>query len=303
MPAVLTPFGDDGKVRADILSEMVAWYVDCGVDGIVGIGTMGEFRSLSADERRTVIAATVEGAGGRVPVTVGVSADTAGEAAALAVDAARNGARGLMCKPPLAYHADDDEMFAFFSEVASATDLPLMVYNHPTGGLDDLTPALLARLVAIETVVAVKESTGEVRRIAAVIEATAGEIEVVAGTDDIALEAYCAGASGWVTGVGDVAPAECVELWRLLEGRELEAARALWLRLLPLSRLDTDPKLVQFYKAALDEIGKYGGPSRPPRLPLNAAEHQLVVEALDRLWGRSRAGGGAAGEATPVSAG
>jgi 4-hydroxy-tetrahydrodipicolinate synthase len=303
MPAVLTPFGDDGRVRPDILSEMVAWYVDCGVDGIVGIGTLGEHRSLDADERRTVIAAIVEGTGGRVPVTIGVSAETARDAAVHAVDAARSGAQAVMCLPPLTYHADAEEMVAFYAEVASATDLPLMVYNHPIGGLDDLTPEVLARLVEIDHVAAVKESSGEVRRIAAAIEATGGEMEVVAGTDDIALEAHAAGATGWVTGVGDVAPAECVELWRLLEAGKVAEAQALWLRLLPLARLDTHPKLVQFYKASLDEIGKYGGPSRPPRLPLNAAEHQLVVEALDRLWGRGRAGGSAPREATPVSAG
>ena len=100
----MTPFGDD-DVREDRRprASMVRWYVDCGVDGIVGIGTMGEFRSLSAEERRTVIAAIFEGTGGRVPVTVGVSADTAADAAAYAVDAARSGAQSLMCLPPLTY--------------------------------------------------------------------------------------------------------------------------------------------------------------------------------------------------------
>jgi 4-hydroxy-tetrahydrodipicolinate synthase len=191
-------------------------------------------------------------------------------------------------------------MVAFYAEVASATDLPLMAYNHPTGGLDDLTPELLARLIEVEHVVAVKESSGEVRRIAAAIEATGGEMEVVAGTDDIALEAYAAGASGWVTGVGDVAPAECVELWRLLEARELEAAQALWLRLLPLARLDTDPKLVQFYKASLDRIGRYGGPTRPPRLPLTADEQARVTAAIEALWGEN--GGQASVDGDPAVA-
>ena len=93
-PAVMTPFGDDDAVRTDVLTEMVSWYVDCGVDGIVGIGSMGEFGALSMDERRTVIAAILEAVDGRVPLTVGVSANTAAEAAAFAVDAARAASRG-----------------------------------------------------------------------------------------------------------------------------------------------------------------------------------------------------------------
>ena len=304
LPAVLTPFGDDNSVRTDLLAEHVGWYVDCGADGIVGIGTMGEFRSLSDAERRAVIAAIVDGTAGRVPVTIGVSADTAAEASRLAVDAAEAGARGVMALPPLSYEADEAELVAFYTDVARATDLPLMVYNNPAGGKGDLSPETVARLFEIEGVVAVKESSGDARRIAAIIGLTGGEMEVLAGTDDVALEAFCAGASGWVSGCVDVAPAECVELWRLLKAHDLKAARALWLRLLPLARLDTSPKLVQFYKAALDEIGRHGGPSRAPRLPLTAPEHQLVADALDALWGdRSLEAGAAAGVATSVSTG
>ena len=283
LPAVMTPFGDDDTVLTDVLSETVSWYVDCGVDGIVGIGSMGEFRALSASERQTVIGAIIEGVGGRVPITIGVSADTAAEAAAYAVDAAKAGVHAIMALPPLTYDADDDEKLAFFAELGAATDLPLMVYNHPSGGKGDLTPELLARLCEIETVVAVKESSGDARRIAAVIGATAGGMEVVAGTDDVALEGFCSGATGWVSGCIVAAPVECLELWRLLEAGELAAAQALWLRILPLARLDTHPKLVQFYKASLDLIGRHGGRSRPPRLPLTPAEHQLVVDALAAL--------------------
>ena len=283
-PAVLTPFAADGTVNADVLAELVGWYVECGVDGIVAIGTMGEFRSLSKSERGVVIAAIMEGASGRVPVTVGVSADTAAEAATLAVAAAAGGAHGVMALPPLSYEADGDELHAFFNEVAAATDLPLMVYNNPAGSKNDLSPETVARLFEIERVVAVKETSGDVRRVPAIIGLTGGELEVLVGGDDYALEAFCAGATGWVSGCVVAAPAECVELWRLSKAHDLTAARALWLRLLPLARLDMHPKLVQFFKAALDGIGRYGGPSRAPRLPLSASEQRRVAAALDAVW-------------------
>jgi 4-hydroxy-tetrahydrodipicolinate synthase len=281
----MTPFGEDDVIRTEVLAEHVSWYVDCGVDGIVGIGSMGEFGALNFEERRVVIATILEAVDGRVPVTVGVSANTAAEAAAFAVDAAEGGVQGLMALPPLTYDADDDEKVAFYAELASATSLPLMVYNHPSGGKGDLSPELLARLCEIENVVAVKESSGDARRIAAVMGTTGGRLELIAGTDDVVVESFAAGATGWVSGCIVSAPEECVELWRLLEAGDYSSARPLWLRLLPLARLDTHPKLVQFYKASLDLVGRYGGPSRPPRLPLTAAEHQRVVDALDALWG------------------
>ena len=95
------------------------------------------------------------------------------------------------------------------------------------------------------------------------------------GGDDWALEGFCAGASGWISGVVDVFPSECVRLWELCQAGDLPAARALYADLLPLARLDMTPKLVQYFKAALDEIGVGGGPCRPPRLPLT--EDELAV--------------------------
>ena len=151
-----------------------------------------------------------------------------------------------------------------------------------------------------------KESSGDARRIAAVIGPRhGGRMEVVAGTDDIALESFCAGATGWVTGCGDVAPAECVELWRLLEARELRGrAGRSGFGCCRSSRLDTHPKLVQFYKASLDQIGKYGGPT-PPAAPAahGGRAPAVVVDALDALWGEgARPNSAAATPSRPATA-
>jgi 1-pyrroline-4-hydroxy-2-carboxylate deaminase len=129
----------------------------------------------------------------------------------------------------------------------------------------------------------VKECSGDARRIAAIRGATGDDFEVLVGGDDWALEGFCAGATGWVAGVANVAPRECVELHRLcLEGR-LEEARVIYARILPLARLDMRPKLVQFFKAAMDMVGRYGGPCRPPRLELTEGERREVEAAVRAL--------------------
>jgi 4-hydroxy-tetrahydrodipicolinate synthase len=182
--------------------------------------------------------------------------------------------------PPLGYRADAREIEAFYRAVAEAAGLPLMAYNNPEASGTDMPPDLIARLGArIDGLVAVKECSGDVRRIPA-IQAAAPELEVLVGGDDWALEGFCAGATGWVTGVADVAPRECVALYEHCAAGELDAAREVYQRLLPLARFDMTPKLVQYFKAAQDEVGLAGGPCREPRLPLTVGERDELATAL-----------------------
>ena len=129
---------------------------------------------------------------------------------------------------------------------------------------------------------AVKECSGDARRIAALLNAAPG-LEVLVGGDDWALEGFCAGATGWVSGVAGSAPAECVELFDACRAAELERARTIYARLLPLGRLDMTPKLVQYFKAAQDALGLPGGPVRPPRLPLDPGEEAVLRAAVEVL--------------------
>jgi 4-hydroxy-tetrahydrodipicolinate synthase len=282
LPAVTTPFDASGGVDVAALQANVRALLEAGVHGIVGTGTMGEAGSLSTAERREVIAAIVAAADGRVPVVAGVSAGTPAQAIGYAADAGAEGVAALMCLPPLGYRGDDHEVVAFYAAVADAGGLPLMAYNNPEASGVDMTPELIARIGAsVENVVAVKECSGDARRIPALLNAT--DLEILVGGDDWALEGFCAGATGWVSGVADVAPAECVALYEHCRAGELEAARELYARLLPMARFDMRPKLVQFFKAALDEVGLVGGPTRPPRLPLLDDEREELRAALAAL--------------------
>jgi dihydrodipicolinate synthase/N-acetylneuraminate lyase len=280
--AIVTHFDADLNVDHDAVAAEVTRLIEAGVHGILPNGTVGEGGSLTREERRAVIETAVSAAGGQVPVCAGVSASTAEQAAAYAGDARSVGADSVMSLPPLLYRADRRELIQFFGTVAREADLPLMVYNNPQSSGSDLEPDLLADLVReVPGITALKETSGDARRIAHLVN-LCPDADVMVGGDDWALEGFCAGAAGWVSGVVDVFPVEAVRLWDLCQAGELAAARSLYADLLPLARLDMTPKLVQYFKAALDEIGIGGGPCRPPRLPLTAEEMVTLRDAVAR---------------------
>ena len=277
IPAVLTPFTAADEVDTEALSANIAHLVDHGAAAFVATGTMGEAQSLSTAERRLVIETIVAAAAGR-PVISGASAGSTAAACANAALARDAGCAGVMSLPPLNYNGTADEFAAFFAALADAAGgLPIMLYNNPGASGLDVSPQTIAHVgAAVPAVTCVKECSGDARRIAAIRELT--DLDVLVGGDDWALEGYAAGAVGWVTGVGNVAPAECLALQEHVRAGRLDEARELWPRLLPLARLDMTPHLVQYFKGALDAVGLRGGPVRPPRLALDA-QHQAILDA------------------------
>jgi 4-hydroxy-tetrahydrodipicolinate synthase len=281
IPAVLTPFDAQDRVDVAALEANVAHLVERGVHGLIAAGTMGEAGSLTLEERRTVIEAVVRAAAGAVPVLAGVSAGATAVAVANTRLAREAGVQGVMCLPPLNYAGTRDEHVAFFAAVA-AEGLPVMAYNNPEASGIDLTPDVFAALAdAVAGVVAVKECSGDARRIPAILHAT--RLQVLVGGDDWAMEGFATGATGWVSGVANVAPEACVALLEQTQAGDLAAARETYRRLLPLARLDMNPKLVQYFKGAMDAAGLTGGPTRPPRGPLDPAERRILDAAMAAL--------------------
>jgi 4-hydroxy-tetrahydrodipicolinate synthase len=284
IPAVLTPFDDDDCVDVDALRRNVAFLLDHGVHGLVATGTMGEAGQLGDDERRAVVEACVAEAAGRVPVVVGVSSAATAAATAHAAAAREAGAQGVMCLPPLLYAGEERELVAWFAAVGEAAGLPVMAYNNPHASGIDLLPDAIARIAgAVPAVRAIKECSGDPRRMTALLGAT--DLEVLVGADDCALEGFAAGATGWVSGVANVAPEPCCALLEQVEAGRLPEARETYQRLLPLARLDMTPQLVQYFKGGLDAAGLHGGPVRPPRTALSEDQQAVLRDALAALGG------------------
>jgi 1-pyrroline-4-hydroxy-2-carboxylate deaminase len=280
--AIVTHFDAGLNVDHAAIDAEIRRLIDAGIDGVIPNGTVGEGGSLSREERSETVATAVRAAAGRAPVCAGISAPTAEQAIAYGQDAKRAGAESVMLLPPLLYRADRRELTEFFGSVARVVDLPIMLYNNPESSGSDLKPELIEELAReVPSIVAVKDCSGDARRIAELVGGCPNT-SVLVGGDDWALEGFCAGAAGWVSGVADVFPAECVALWELCQSGRLRHARQLYQALLPLGRLDMTPKLVQYFKAALDELSLRGGPCRPPRLALTEGELEVVREAVAR---------------------
>ncbi|MGC0418711.1 dihydrodipicolinate synthase family protein [Embleya sp. AB8] len=271
--ATALPLREDLSVDFDAYAEHVRWLVDSGCDGVCPNGSLGEYQSLTPEERARVVRVAVDAVGGD-RVLPGVAAYGAAESLRWAEQAAEAGASAVMLLPPNGYRADTRAVFDHYRTVARA-GLPIVAYNNPFDTKVDLTPRLLADLYDEGLVVGVKEFTGDVRRAYEVAELAPG-FDVLIGSDDVALEFGLAGAVGWIAGYANVFPRASVELYNAAVGGDLRGVLPLYRLLHPLLRLDSRTEFVQSIKLSMDLAGLRGGPCRAPRLPL-APELEAVV--------------------------
>jgi 4-hydroxy-tetrahydrodipicolinate synthase len=274
--------GDPGDLTVDLdrYADHVRWLAGSGCDGVVPNGSLGEYQVLDPAERAAVVRTAVAAAPPGFAVVPGVSAYGAREAARWAEQAAEAGCPAVMALPPNAYRADERAVVAHFRAVA-AVGLPVVAYNNPIDTRVDLTPALLARLHGEGLIVAVKEFSGDVRRAYEIAERAPG-LDLIAGSDDVVLELALAGAVGWIAGIPNALPGPCAALWRAARAGDLATALPAYRALHPLLRWDSRTEFVQAIKLAMDELGRYGGPCRPPRAALDPAAAAAVRDAVAR---------------------
>ncbi|MFI6426483.1 dihydrodipicolinate synthase family protein [Promicromonospora sp. NPDC050880] len=249
--------------------------IDNGCRGVGPNGSLGEYSSLTDDERRRVIQTAVQAVNGRGLVVAGVHGVGSHQARHWAELAAEDGADGVLLLPPTIYRANRSEVIAHYAAV-NEVGLPIMVYNNPIDTKVDLTPDILAELAQLENVVAVKEFSGDVRRVMEIKE-LAPDLDVIAGADDLLFESLVAGAVGWFAGYPNAFPREAVEIYDLVTAGRIDEARELYRHLVPVFRWDSRTEFVQAIKHSIDIAGQsYGGPTRPPRGPLSAAHEAQV---------------------------
>jgi 4-hydroxy-tetrahydrodipicolinate synthase len=280
-PAITTPFHDDLSIDHARLAKHVVWLADNGCRGIVALGSLGESATLTSDEKISILDTCKRALAGRVPLVAGIAGLSTVECVALARRAAQAGCDGLMVLPPYVYKGDWRESKAHFEAVIRATPLSCMLYNNPIAYGTDVTPVQMRELARHANLHAVKESSGDVRRVTAVREVNGDRLVIFAGMDDMILESIPMGASGWVAGLVNALPAESVAVFELGRDGKLDEARAIYEWFLPLLRLDTVPKFVQLIKLVQTEVGQGNAVVRPPRLELEGAE-LTEVRALIR---------------------
>jgi dihydrodipicolinate synthase/N-acetylneuraminate lyase len=274
---VTTQFRDDQSLDLDATAKHVEALLRAGVHGLIMLGTVGENAVLDHAEKLEVLRSTLERVGSWAPVLAGVAECSTAGACRFAEEAAKAGADGLMVLPAMIYKSDPRETIAHYRAVARATDLPILVYNNPVSYGVDITPQMFVDLADEPKLVAIKESSENVRRITDLKNLCGERYRLFCGVDDLVLESVMLGAVGWVSGLVNAFPDENRLLWDLAVNGRYEEALRIYRWYTPLLHLDTHPKLVQCIKLAMAETGLGSEMVRLPRLPLAGAEREAIL--------------------------
>jgi 4-hydroxy-tetrahydrodipicolinate synthase len=281
IPAITTNLDATGAVDHAALGRHCDWLIRSGCTGIVCCGSLGEAATLSFDEKLAIAATCVRAVGNRAPVVLGIASLSTAEAVQLARGAEVAGCVGLMVLPPYVYSTDWREMKAHVSAIINATKLSCMLYNNPPAYKTDFLPEQIAELAAEHpNLHAVKESSGDARRVTAIHALLRDRLTILVGMDDAIVEGVAAGAEGWIAGLVNAFPEESVALFEAAARGDKVRARDIYNWFLPLLRLDTVPKFVQFIKWVQAEVGRGTYVVRGPRLLLDAREIENVKGIL-----------------------
>ena len=279
-PAATTQFHADESLNLEATLAHLEVMIRAGIHGLIMLGSVGENTALSYDEKLEVLRAAKTAVAGRIPLLSGVAEFTTATSCRFAKDCERIGIDGLMVLPAMVYKADSREALAHFRAVARASSLPVMIYNNPPAYFVDITPMMFQDLVDEPTIVAIKESSDNVRRITDLVNAVGNRFLIFSGVDDLVLESALLGAQGWVSGLVNAFPDENRVLWELAMAGRWTEARDLYRWYTPLLHLDTKVKLVQYIKLCMVEVGLGSETTRAPRLALEGAERDEVLRII-----------------------
>ena len=280
MPAVTTKFTADGALDRAEMERCFGLQIEAGNAGLITCGTLGEGNMLSPDERLEVLKIAKSVTGSK-PALLTISEAGTREACDLAARAAKAGADGLMVVPSPIYHTNRAETIANLNAIANAGGLPVMIYSNRVGYRVDVTPEMMVELAENPLMVAIKESSDDIRRCTEIFNTVGDRFKVLTGVDNLGLEAILMGCDGWVSGVSIAFPKENQAIYDLAKAGRIEEAREIYRWFRPLLDLDVSTFLVQQIKLA--EALAIGSTEhvRAPRMPL-VGEHRARVEALIR---------------------
>lgn len=280
-PAITTQMYQDGSIDLDGTAKHANVLIESGVQGIIFLGSLGENQSMTAQEKREVMGEMVKAVGKRVPVLTGVAETSTAEGIRYINDCSKLGVDGAMLMPAMNYKTPDvEETLAHFRAVAAGTHLPIMIYNNPISYGNDITPEMFAELASIDSFVALKESSGNPRRITDLHNVIEGRYSIFTGVDDLALESSILGIDGWVAGTGIAFPKQNQHLWNLMQAGKWDEALKIYRWFTPLLHLDTHVKFVQYIKLCAQENGIGTEWTRAPRLPLRGAEREAILKMI-----------------------
>jgi len=281
---MLTPFKDDESLDEGALRKHTSWLVDQGVHGVICTGSTGEAASLSEDERKAVVEITIDEVRGRLPVLVGSGANSTADTIMYSQHAQKAGADGLMIVHPYYCLPNERELYEHYKAVAESVKIPIMIYNNPYTTGVDMKPQLLARLAEIDNIRYTKDATDDIKRVGEIKLLCGDKMTVFQGCDNVMWESFLMGAEGWVSGMANIVPQQCVQLYDLTVASKLDDARELYYRMLPLGHmLDSEGLFVQYLKAGSEMLGRPLGRARRPMLVPLEDDLRRLKAALEQV--------------------
>jgi len=281
-----TPFCSEDKIDEKALRKHIRYLIDeGGVHGILPNGSTGEFAAMNDEELQQVADIAIDEVGGKVPVVVGTAAVSTQDMIRRSQHAQKSGADGIMVVPPYYCHPNEREIYEHYKALASNVDIPIIVYNNPGTSGVDMFPPLVAWLADFEQIAYIKESSGDMTRVAEIMRLCGDKMTVLCGCDNLAMEMFLMGAKGWIVPAANIIPNLCVQLYELAAvERDVENARKLYNKLLPLFTMyEITGQYVQLTKAGLEMLGRSYGKPRRPLLPPTEEDKQRLKEILDSL--------------------
>lgn len=280
-PAVTSKFHADETLDFEAMRKHFGFLIDNGVHGLVTCGSLGEASTLTLEEKLAVTRCAVEVSGGRIPVLANVSETSTREALRFIKTAVELGVDGFMLMPSLIYVADAREAMQSIRTMAEAAARPCMIYNNPVAYRVDLKPEHMAELADCQWLVAIKESSDDIRRVTDLRNRLGDRFQLFIGVDDLSFEALALGADGLLAGLVTAFPRETVALYDLMKAGKWQEALALYQWFTPLLHLDVSTKLVQNIKLAETLAGVGNEHVRRPRLPLVGAERERCAGIIE----------------------
>ncbi|MBJ8105401.1 MULTISPECIES: 4-hydroxy-tetrahydrodipicolinate synthase [Bacillus cereus group] len=284
-PVLITPMDEFQEIDWKGVKQNVNYFIEKKVAGIIINGSTGEFVSLSKEERFNMVETVLKEVDGRIPVIVGTAAETTKETIEYTKHAEAHGAdcaliiNSYYCKPK------EEEIYFHFKEISNAVNIPIMLYNNPfTSGVDMSTELMLRIGKECENVTHIKESSGDIRKARDLVRQGEGAFQVFCGSEDLVMESYLVGATGWVSVAGNIVPGLVTKMYEHFQNGELEKAWEINDAILPLCEfLEGSGKYVQIVKRSMELHGQVGGPSRYPRLGLTEEEDQKLQTILSEI--------------------
>ena len=281
LPAMITPFGDDGGIDEAALSALVERLVSAGVGGLIPAGSTGEFTALSGAERRQLTEVVVREAGGRVPVVPHTGGLTTEETVELSKHAEQAGASAVMVVPPFYEAPQWDELVDHYRAVSDAISIPVMIYNIPSATGIHLSADQIGVLADIPGVSFIKDSSSDAVLLTELLQRYGDRIEIFNGWDSLTFYGLAAGAKASVWGAANFIPELTVALFDALAVRgDLEEGRALWQKIWPICNVLENRGYVRAVKAGCELVGITAGKPRRPYQPLPDTDVQMLAAAL-----------------------